>query len=472
MDIRLSASKIIASRMLSIILSFAGITYFARALGPNELGIFFLFQAAVAVLRITSDFGIRGAIEKRISGTQDQGQFLGAGLFLKGISIITIIISVLVFREQINGYIGTPVVRYIIIAILLGEFGRVFLQVIRAELRVGETALIEASRQLIWVTTGTFLISLGYGVNGVIYGVLVADSFLLVASLWKTTVRFNKPAVYHIKSLIDYGRYNFISTLSLQYFSWFDVLVIGYFLSQDLVGVYEIAWKVSGLTLLFAQAIRTTIFPSMSSWANEEYHSRIKRFTTKAIVPSIVLVIPVFFGSLVLGQELLFFVYGPEYTAATGVLVVLLAQKLIQALNITFASPLEAIDRPDLAARAMATGLVINIILNILLIPEYGIMAAAVASFVSYSVTLGQMIYYFDFRFGIDFPIREIGWCTLSAVTMMIFIIVIQRFIAPDNLLELVIFIILGCAVYCILLWSNKHFRIQTKSLVFAITNL
>lgn len=54
-------------RILMMVVSFVGIAYFSRTLGATELGVFFLFKAALAFLAIPADFGTRLAIEKRIS---------------------------------------------------------------------------------------------------------------------------------------------------------------------------------------------------------------------------------------------------------------------------------------------------------------------------------------------------------------------------------------------------------------------
>jgi len=138
MNIAQSSLKLFIAKTASAALQFIGITYFARELGAAPMGVFFLFQALLGMLAIPADFGLRGAVEKRISEGKSQGTFLSSALALKAIPIITIVLAIVSFRSLINNYIGADIAKLLAVAIVLQEIAQLSVVVLKGELRVGK----------------------------------------------------------------------------------------------------------------------------------------------------------------------------------------------------------------------------------------------------------------------------------------------------------------------------------------------
>jgi len=461
-----AAAKLFSARAGTAVVTFLGITYFARLLNPYAMGIFFLFEALLGFLSVGADLGLTGAIEKRVSENTQPGRYLAAGIILKLIPLSLFMLVVLIFRGAINQYIGAEVAVYLAIALLLQEFGRLTLKTLNAELNVGKTAVLQLSRQVTWVAVGAVLIEFGYGVMGLIYGYLAGFVLMFTWGLYRTSTALKPPARSHARSLFDYSKYNFVSfSLAGYSYSWIDVALIGFFLSQSAVGAYEIAWRVTLLTTLLSEAIGTTIFPQISRWAERGEMKKIEDIITQSITPSVALVIPATFGVWLLGDEILGVVFGSEYATAGLALLILMIEKIFRSVHVIIGHTLQAIDRPDLAARAAVLSILVNMILNLVLIPPFGIVGAAVATATSFIINTVLHGLYLSKFVTVKLPYSEIGWSVVASTVMTAVLLGVTPFVDQTSLIGVILLIGCGTVTYGVILlaWPDIRLRINRQ---------
>ncbi len=322
------------------------------------------------------------------------------------------------------------------------------MEVLKGELRVGETAIIGFIRQGTWFTVAWVLVNNGFGAVGLIYGLLSGLVVMLLIGWYKLTVPLRWPSREQITSLVDYGKYNVISSIGGYFYNWMDVVIIGVFLTQSDVGAYELAWRVTSISILFSGAISTTIFPQVSKWDAIGSKERIEDLIPSVLTPSLVLVIPAFFGTLLFSQEILGLIFGAEYVKAWLVLILLMGDKVFQAVQAIIGRSLQAIDKPDLAARATVVSLVLNAVLNVMLIIEFGIIGAALATVISSLVNDGLHFFYLRKFIRIRLPTREIIECFGASLGMAGVLYILTQLYHVDSLLKLISVIILGVILY------------------------
>ncbi|RYJ08636.1 flippase [Halogeometricum borinquense] len=456
MNLARSSVKLFLANVISAGIQFLGITFFARELGASQMGVFFLFQALLGMLAIPADFGLRGAVEKRISEGESPGAFLSSAVLLKLIPLTLIVLGILLFRSWINSYLGADLAVWLALAIVLQEAAQLAIIVLRGELRVGETAVLNVARRITWVGGGALLVSYGFEVEALIYSLLVGIALILVWGWYKTSISLGKPSITHVRSLFDYSKYNVVSSIGGYFYSWMDVAIIGLFLTQAHVGAYETAWRVTTVTILLSRAVATTLFPQVSQWDTKDAKKQIESVIHQAIVPSMLFVIPAFFGVLIFSREILTLVFGTEFAIASAVLIILTGEKIFQSIHIVFGRALQGINQPNLAARATAISVCLNLLLNFILVPTIGIVGAAIATTVSFAMNTVIHGYYLSQFVEIDLPYRQIGWCVLSAVVMSGVVLGIRSIISTDNLTNLIVLILLGAAIYGLVLLSSS----------------
>lgn len=448
MNIARSSLRLFTAKFGSSVIQFGAVVYFARELGAAPLGVFFLFQAVLGVLSIPADFGLRAAVNKRISEGDARGAFLSSAIGIKFVSVVISGAGVLLLAPYINDYVGAEVASYLAVGIALREFARLSLAVLEGELRVGETAELQLLKQVVWAGVGAILTMYGYGIQGLIYGLL---SGLAVVSVWgwyKCSVTPARPTVAHVRSLLSYGKFIFIDSVGGYVYSWMDVVVIGFFLTQAHVGAYEVAWRVTSILMLLSWSIAKAIFPQVSQWEAANATGKIESLVHRTITPPLFLAIPASVGILVFSRQILGLVFGTEFEAAGIVLIVLAGGRIIQTFYFIFNRSLQAFNRPDLAMVARVFTIVVNLVLNVALVVKFGIVGAAVATVVSFVVNASLTAYYLSKFIPIQLPVTEIASITIASVAMGFAIGTLERLVPVDTIPVLAVMIVAGIVLY------------------------
>ena len=448
MNLAHSSLKIFLAKTVSSVVVFLGLTYFARALGTHQLGVFFLFQALLEMLSIPVDFGIRSAVLKRVSEGKSPDRILSTAVLLKLVPLTLFSGIILAFSGPINTYLGEELAIYLIVALALREFSLLSMHMLKGELRVGETALPTLSSKIVFVGLAITLISAEYGVLSIVYGLIGGSVVMLFWGIYRSSASFGSPSLGYARSLFDYSRYSFISSIGGYFYNWMDIAVIGFFLTQSHVGIYEMAWRVTVVVMIFSQAIAMTVFPQISRWDTEDAIDKIETVIPKAIAPTLFFVIPAFFGALLFSSDILGLLFGPEYSAGWLVLIVLMGEKVFQSVHTILGRSLQGINKPDLAAKAGVIAMFLNLILNVILVVEYGIIGAAVATAVSFFANSVFHAYYLSRFVSIEFPYRQVGGCIFASLGMTVVLRSVQEFLNVDTVPRLLVVVMLGVVIY------------------------
>jgi O-antigen/teichoic acid export membrane protein len=448
MDLPRTALKMFLAKGGNAVVFFVGITLFARELGASEIGVFFLFQTVLGLVGIVADGGVRGALEKRLSEERDRGAMLTTAILLKLATVSAVCGLIFLLRPLLDQYLGGEYTPYLIVGLVLKEFGELFIQAVRGELRVGETALIQFSREAIWAALGLALVAAGYGVLGLIYGLLAGWGIAAVWAYLKLETVPAAPTEECFWSLYDYAKFYFFASISGEVYRWLDVAIIGLFLLYADVGVYQIAWEVTLLVLLVSNAIAITLFPQFSQWDAQAADSRISKAVTRAVGVALFISLPAFVGVLVLNAEILGFVFGAEYVAAAAVLVVLMVEKVFTSTNEILEGTLHAVDRPDLAARTVLVTIAVNLVLNVTLVLTIGLIGAAIATTTAAIVQTTLNGRYLAGEITLELPYRLIGWCLLGSAVMGGVLFSLKRLYPVESLPLVVAYVTVGVVVY------------------------
>jgi len=448
MNVARSSIKVFVARATSSVIVFFGIAFFARELGSHQIGIFFLFQALLGMIAIPADFGINSSVTKRLSEGWAPGSLLSTAILLKSLLLLPFIVGIILFKGAINNYLGADLALLLVLALILQESAKFSIQVLKGELRVGETAGPLFSRKLVYVGVGAGFVSMGVGVEGVIYGLFAGLIVMLIWAVRRSSTTPSYPSLGYARSLFDYSKYAFISSVGGYFYSWMDIAIIGLFLAQSDVGVYEIAWRVTAVVMLFSSSIANTIFPQVSQWEAEDATKRIESLLSDAIMPALFISIPAFFGVVLFSKEILGLVFGVEYRAGWLVLIILMGEKVIQSIHVILGRSLQGINQPDLAAKASIISIVLNFVLNIILVIEYGIVGAAAATALSFIVNSILHAYYLSRFVSIHISYTQISGCLIASFAMTIVLSLIESTVKIGSLPTLLLTIFVGVIAY------------------------
>lgn len=382
------------SKLLASALGFFATLYFARELGAEVIGLYALVLTVVSWLVLVGNLGVGSATKKRISEGEEPEAYLSAAVIW--LVTLGVVLSVLVvlsgpllesYVSEFDQYIAVSVVWFVVAILSVKLFYETVFRVLKGERKVHISGLLQpvsvGGKALIQV----LLVLAGYGLLGMLVGYALGGVLVGVVGLYWVGTRPARPAKRHFRSLFDYAKYSWLGKLESRAFNDVDILLLGAFVPSALVGVYSVAWSIAKFLELFGASISSAAFPEISYTSAQETKQAAAGVIEDSLAYTGLIAIPGLVGGLIIGDRLLR-LYGPEFVEGTVVLGLLILATLLFSYKKQLLNAVNGIDRPDVAFRINAVFVALNVGLNVVLIPQFGIEGAAVASAVSTSVAL------------------------------------------------------------------------------------
>lgn len=413
------------SRFVGSVLGFLGTIYFTRILGEEVYGFYALTIALVFWLGIVKNVGVGGAIVKRMSEGEEPDAYFTAGLIIKTILTAVIAVCVLVFDNLVNSYIGRPVSELVVLLLIVTVVMEMVDSTLKGTHRVHIYAPLNMAKMGVRSAIMILLVFFGWSLTGMVVGHATGTIIIAVIGLWFVKPNFVVPRWRHFTQLYDFAKYAWLGSIRKRSFDDVDILVLGLFVSAGLTGIYAVTYSLAKFLDIFGTAIKETLFPEMSKQSAQEDSGMIVTLTNDALMFAGLFLIPGLVGATIIGDRLMR-IYGPGFVAGDQILVILIAALLVYTYTKQLLNTLSAIDRPDLAFRANGALIVTNIILNIVLVWQFGWFGAAIATVLSALVGFTLSLYYVRKLIEVRFPYSEIGLQITAALIMGLVVSVLR----------------------------------------------
>lgn len=199
-----------------------------------------------------------------------------------------------------------------------------------------------------------------------------------------------------IVKIIDESKYLWFSFVSFLIYTQTDRLMINHYLGVEEVGVYTIGMQLSNILAILIGPIQNSLFPKFLELYRNDYQKYYNFYKlTNTIITQFYLVITLI--SIVVVKYTFKYVYSSQYDGAILIYSILAFSVFIKANGSLQTSHMTIKNITKKSFYKTLVSLILNIILNILLIPKYGINGAAIATLITQFIAL----------FLIDFFIKE-----------------------------------------------------------------
>jgi len=163
------------------------------------------------------------------------------------------------------------------------------------------------------------------------------------------------------------------------FLSWTDTIMIGYFLSSDMVGIYQVAVKVSFLIIMFLGALSAIFVPVISSLYHKGEMKKLSSIFKTVTKWGLFLGLLLFLIFIISSKEIMM-IFGNNFVLGTSSLLVLCFGQLIHVGMGASASMLMMTGKEKIEFLNDIFVLILDILLNLILIPKFGILGAAIAT--------------------------------------------------------------------------------------------
>ncbi len=367
-------------------------------LGSESYGLISLAFAVVGILSIFTSIGLDFGITRYISYYKSKNDLPRLkGTFFSAFKIsfvLSIIFSIILFFS--SNFISNNLFHNQNLSIILKIFSLVLIfqsvrkiitETLRAFKKINYYVIsLNIIEPVINLILTLIFIYLGYHLIGISIAYVSAVFISLAISIYflekKVFPVFTSKiaSIYENKELISYSWPLMFSTALARFIVWTDILFLGFYKTVSDVGIYNTAIPTAQLLLIAPTAILNLFVPIITELIAKNNPDEIKTVyqTTTKWIFFINLPITLFF--IINSTSLLRILFGAEYSIGFISLIILSIGYFINSILFASRYMLDSLKKTKFILLNTIIVTIINIILNLILIPKYGILGAAIAT--------------------------------------------------------------------------------------------
>lgn len=389
----------VAIKLAHVLLAMGVSVTLARALGAGGFGIYAYVFAWVSVLSIPAKFGLPQLAIREIARARVLGDPGRVAALLAWVSRLATLLSVVVSaaivvfaaffphglssNEVYTLYWGAVALPLIAIGDVKGAVLRGFERVLLGQLA---THVIRPG-VLVLLAAGAWYYSSGaFGPHD---AMAVHAAAALVALFWVGWVVMGiaPPSIqakalnagekrYWLRSLLPLGLISSMHVLNYHV----DVLVLGLLSPKEEVGIYRAVLQAATFVLFGLQSMNMLVAPYFARFRASGDAVRLQKLVTWSARVSLALAAPITIVFAFYGGSLLELLFGTEFHRGHFALLILSVGQFVSAFFGSVGFLLNMSGYEGSTARVMGIATLINLILDVLLIPPFGIIGAAIAT--------------------------------------------------------------------------------------------
>jgi len=472
-------SSFLGGAVLSIII--------ARGLGPKLLGQYSFITYLIVLITTIFALGLPSTLTRYIAeytGKNDQASISHLIILSLKILLILSLIASLVFFIIFNiAGDANPSLKSIQYAILatLCIAPTLIASIFRSILTGYQDFLYLLKVNIVSNTTllvaDILVILTHFNIKGLLMVNLLINVLVIILiyskyRTFKNSYLADSQSSFNYNKLVEIYKYIWplaiISIIDMIVWQSSEIIFLGIFRTTQEIAFYTIPFNISFMIMsALPGAFITTLVPLLSSFYGKNSVETMEKIFYTSFKLVTYLIIPICFGVSLLSKVIITTLYGNNYLTAYQFLPPLIISSGLGFIAATGSSLLYSIKKQIIILKLMAMVFLINISLDIILIPTYGIIGAVIAN-VSAQLTSTIFTLVFAFRVYKKYVHFSVILKPLfSASLMSLIILMILKY--QNNLLGLIISIFIGTISYLIFLLVIKGLNNDDKNILLGL---
>jgi O-antigen/teichoic acid export membrane protein len=370
---------------ISKILHLVLVVFIARMLGDVSYGQYAFAFAFTALFVIFSDFGLSVLSIRDIArDTSKAGKYLSSVSIIKTIlSLITFALIVIVINLMNYPQDTTQVVYITGATVICISFSQFFRSIFRAFERMEYELLTRIAEEILIIGAGLTTLFLGYGLIELVLVILAGRFAAVLASFMIVITKFAKPYLavdinlirQMFKAALPFGLAIIFTTIYFQ----IDSVMLSVMKGDAVVGWYNASYQLVLALIFIPAAFISSLYPLMSRYF-ESSKERLNIVYEKAFKYLFTLAVPIGVGITLLADRIIAFLYGADFSNSVIALQVLIWAGSLIFLTLFAGHTFASINKQRISTLITGICVVVNIILNLILIPRYSLTGAAIAT--------------------------------------------------------------------------------------------
>lgn len=393
------------STMAGRFLNFLLVPFYTHVFLPSEYGIISLIYLLVALFNIVYIYGMDSAYLKFTGMGEEEEKKNNFSTAFISIAATSLLFSlmILLMNNYLMRLLGIPeeffFLGYYTSAILfIDALSVIPFITLRLERKAKKFASFKILNISINIAVSLFLILiLKWGIEAVLLANVCASvlSLLLLAPTIKKELRLNLQAK-RLRQFLKFGLPYLPAGIAAMLIQVIDRYILENLTDLSTVGIYQANYKLGIFMMLFVSMFQFAWQPFFLQTAKEENAKEVfaKVLSYFMIIGSVILItLSLFIENLVkieiFGKTLINY----QYWGGLDIVPIILFAYLFNGMYVIFTAGIYIKEKSQFAPLITGAGAVVNIFVNLALIPVLGIMGAALATFASYFVLAGGMYF-------------------------------------------------------------------------------
>jgi len=370
------------------VIAFIYFTLIAREIGVAGTGKYFFALSFTTVFVVFVDLGLTNVFIREAAKAREKlGVYLSTILSIKivlGILscvVVFIAINALGYEVETRHLVYLSVVTMILDSLHLTLYGS-----LRALGELRYEAISIVGSQLLTLGLGSFFLFSGFPLIFLILAFTISSGLnvLFVMSVLRIKHRISlKPeydtdtATYITRIAIPFA----LAAIFARVYSYIDSILLSKMIGDEAVGLYSIPYKITYAFQFIPLALIAALYPKFSEYFAHD-KARLSFVFERGLKYLLLIAVPIAIGIAVLAQDIILLLYTEEYLPSVLPLRILIMSLIFSYLSFPIGAFLNACDRQASQTTIVGIVMVINIILNVLLIPRIGIVGASISALV------------------------------------------------------------------------------------------
>jgi O-antigen/teichoic acid export membrane protein len=401
-------------KLAGVGLSFLATVLLARLLGPSEYGVYAFVYATISLLSVPSEFGlptlvvretVRGMVSQDFPAVRGVWQWTGRAATLISLTLVVLsVVGIWLFREPLTSQ------RLLTFLCALALVPLIALGNLRGAALTGLRHVVAGQFPEFLLRPGIFALLLGIAALAghssltapmamVLYVFSAGVTFSVGAwLLWRVTPLQVRSALPSYKS-----RTWLLSALPLAFIGGMQlidqqasILLQGFFLPDASIGIYRIASQVAVLASFGLMTINLVLSPRFATLYAQGEMVKLQQLVRASARVILIFNLVLTVGFLVWGKLFLRLAFGSPFEAGYNPLIILLIGQLINSGAGSVGLLLNMSGNERETARGISIAALLNVVLNLILIPRWGIIGSSIAS--SASMIVWNVLLWFAVR--------------------------------------------------------------------------
>jgi len=384
------------TQILISLSSFLLLPIITKTLGAFDYGIWSQINVTVSLLMPLVLLALSMAFVRFFSSKNNKDEirdgFFSILFFVACVSIITSFI-LLIFSDKISSFLfsDTSYTFFFNISlslIIFGALNTIALYYFRIYQQIWAFTGISIFRSIGRIILTILFLYSGYGLLGVVIAAILAEVMPFIFGLISIIhqIGFSFPSFAHIR---EYLRFSIpLTPNGLIY--WItdssDRYLIGYFLGTISVGIYSASYGIGSLVFLLVAPLQMILFPELSKLYDLGDLSRVKLYLSYSLKFFLLVALPAVVGLTVLSTSLLLLLTTTEFTSGYLIIPFVALSALFNGVVQILSNIIFIFKETKFTFYITGVSALFNIIINILLIPLIGFIAAAISTLFSFII--------------------------------------------------------------------------------------